>query len=297
VGTTTAAATKASVLKFRKMHGIGNDFVMVDGVRSAVPAADPAALARQVCDRRFGVGADGLIYIEREQVDAFRMRMWNPDGSESEMCGNGIRCVARYLIDEGVVGQGSKIPVETGAGLLVLEDAGEGRVRVDMGLARLTRGEIGMVGPAEETFIGQKIESAALESCTTSATAVSMGNPHLVLIVRLDELDDIDLAKVGPVLEHHALFPNRVNVHFVQVLDRGHIRQRTWERGAGITLACGTGACACAVAAFLNGLTDRSVDVDLPGGRLHIDYAEDGRVFMTGPAETVFDGEWELSSV
>lgn len=337
MGTTTAAATKGSVLRFRKMHGIGNDFVMVDGVRSALPAVDPAVLAREVCDRRFGVGADGLIYIEREQgagagADTFRMRMWNPDGSESEMCGNGIRCVARFLLDEGIVappptlGAGSdvgvhvgtrpiresgtairdsrrgeiRIPIETGAGLLVLEDAGDGRVRVDMGPARLTRGEIGMVGPAEERFVGQSIDAAALGSqlsavrlAAGSGTAVSMGNPHLVLVV--DDVASIDLAKVGPVLEHHPLFPNRVNVHFVEVVDRGHIRQRTWERGAGITLACGTGACACAVASFLNGLTDRSVDVDLPGGRLHIDYAEDGRVFMTGPATTVYDGEWPLA--
>lgn len=189
--------------------------------------------------------------------------------------------------------------------MLVLEDAGEGLVRVDMGLARLTRGEIGMVGAAEETFIGEGVgEGVGVGVGEWRGTAVSMGNPHLVLILRpdvrasgrLEKLDEIDLAKIGPVLEHHPLFPNRVNVHFVEVVDRGHIRQRTWERGAGITLACGTGACACAVAAFLNGLTERSVDVDLPGGRLHIDYAEDGRVFMTGPAETVFDDEWELSS-
>jgi diaminopimelate epimerase len=231
------------------------------------------------------------------------MRMWNPDGSESEMCGNGIRCVARYLIDEGIVGEGLGIPIETGAGLLVLEDAGDGRVRVDMGPARLTRGEIGMVGPASERFVAQELSADASPPNPLPisengegewrGTAVSMGNPHLVILV--DDVDKIDIAKLGPALEHHPHFPNRVNVHFVQVLDRGHVRQRTWERGAGATLACGTGACASVVAAHLNGLTERSVDVDLPGGRLHIDYSDDGRVYMTGPAETVFDGEWELS--
>jgi diaminopimelate epimerase len=318
------------------MHGIGNDFVMVDCVRSAVPAGDPAVIAREVCDRRFGVGADGLIYIEREPLTPnpsppegrgeFRMRMWNPDGSESEMCGNGIRCVARYLVDEGIVARdphplppspsqgagGRGILIETGAGLLELEPLADGRVRVDMGRAHLTRGEIGMVGPADERFVGESIDAPLTPSPSPPeerggwrGTAVSMGNPHLVVILGAGggaagaapspALDEIDLKKLGPVLERHPLFPNRVNVHFVEVVDRGHIRQRTWERGAGATLACGTGACACVVAAFLNGRTGRVVDVDLPGGRLRVEYAEDGRVFMTGPAETVFDGEWALA--
>ncbi|MEX2586973.1 MAG: diaminopimelate epimerase [Actinomycetota bacterium] len=310
---TTGALQTTGTLRFRKMHGLGNDFVMVDCVRSAVPAGDPAELARAVCDRRFGVGADGLIYIEREQgagagVGEFRMRMWNPDGSESEMCGNGIRCVARYLIDEGIVGGreqgagvgvgGHGIPVQTGAGLLVVEDAGDGMVRVDMGPAHLERGEIGMTGPADEQFVAQPIEALGQ---TFSGTAVSMGNPHLVLLMSgadgaapSPSIQDIDLAKLGPELEHNALFPNRTNVHFVQVLNEGHIVQRTWERGAGATLACGTGACASAVAAFQNRKTGRNVDVDLPGGRLQIEYAEDGHVFMTGPATTVYDGEWPL---
>lgn len=288
---------RTETVRFRKMHGIGNDFVMVDGVRSALPTVDPREMAKSVCDRRFGVGADGLIYVERGEGDHFKMRMWNPDGSESEMCGNGIRCVARLLIDEGITGQRA-IPVETGAGLLVLEDAGEGRIRVDMGPARLTRGEIGMVGPADEGFLAQPIETRSGE--VFAGTAVSMGNPHLVLILGADgaapsKAADIDLEHIGPELEHHPLFPARTNVHFLQVVNRGHLIQRTWERGAGATLACGTGACACGVAAFLNGFSDREVDIDLPGGRLHIEYAEDGHVFMTGPAETVFDGEWSLT--
>ena len=225
--------------------------------------------------------------------------MWNPDGSESEMCGNGIRCVARYLLDEGITDQ-ARIPIETGAGLLVVEEASGGMIRVDMGVAGLTRGEVGMAGAAGERFIDEPVEAGAgagagagQEACTTMkfrGTAVSMGNPHLVLLV--EDAKGIDLRRLGPSLEHHELFPNRTNVHFVQVVDAGRLVQRTWERGAGATLACGTGACASAVAAFLNGKAGRSVDVELPGGVLHVEYAEDGHVFMTGPATTVFDGEW-----
>jgi diaminopimelate epimerase len=271
------------------MHGIGNDFVMVDCVNGEVPPVDPVALARKVCDRKFGVGADGLIYVEREGADLFRMRMWNPDGSESEMCGNGIRCVAKLLVDEGVVTEAegrSGIPIETGAGRLVLEVLESGMVRVDMGKAWLTRGEIGMTGPSDEQFVSQDIGGGL------NGSAVSMGNPHLVILV--EDASKVDLNVLGPRLEHHELFPARTNVHFVQVVDRGHLIQRTWERGAGATLACGTGACASAVASFLNGGSDRNVEIDLPGGRLKIEYAEDGRVFMTGPAETVYDGESPL---
>lgn len=285
----TAVRTNSTV-KFRKMHGIGNDFVVMDGVRADLPRTDLGELSASICDRRRGVGADGLITIERESGDTFRMRMWNPDGSESEMCGNGIRCVARYLLDEGIVRDASSaIPIETGAGLLLLEDAGSGRVRVDMGRAGLTRGEIGMVGDAASRFESEPVEELGARF---EGTAVSMGNPHLVLLV--PDVSTIDLSALGPLLEHHPLFPARTNVHFVQVVDRGHLIQRTWERGAGATLACGTGACASAVAAFVNGVAEREVDIDLPGGRLHIEYAENGHVFMTGPADTVFDGEWSI---
>jgi diaminopimelate epimerase len=267
---------------FTKMHGIGNDFVMVDTLRDGYPAEDLTALSREVNNRRFGIGGDGLILLEKGDTAPFRMRMWNPDGSESEMCGNGIRCFAKLLRDHNHTSE-RQVPVDTGAGRLVVELLDDGRVRVDMGLARLTRGEIPMTGAADETFIDQAVDSYI-------GTAVSMGNPHLVIFV--DDVSEIDLPLEGANLEHHAMFPNRTNTHFVQVLGDGVLRQRTWERGAGATLACGTGACATGVAAFLTGRAPRRSQVQLPGGSLEIEYLEDGRVLMTGPAETVFEGVW-----
>ncbi len=273
-------------MRFTKMHGIGNDFVMVDVIRDGALTGDIADLARRVNDRRFGVGGDGLILVERGKTAPFQMRMFNPDGSESEMCGNGIRCFARLLKDHGHL-EADSVDVETGAGTLTLNLVGGNRVRVDMGLARLTRGEIGMTGPADEPFTEQPVADGF------RGTAVSMGNPHLIVFV--DDASKVDLAKVGPILEHQPEFPKRVNVSFIQVVDRKHLIQRTWERGAGTTLACGTGACASAVAAIVTGRADRSVEMQLPGGKLEIEYLEDGRVFMTGPAETVFEGSVDYS--
>lgn len=277
-------------MRFTKMHGIGNDFVMVDTIDSPLPSGVEgqevsafADLARKVNDRRFGIGGDGLILLEKGDQAPFRMRMFNPDGSESEMCGNGIRCFAVLLRDLGHL-SGDSVEVETGAGTLKLDLVGGNDVRVDMGPARLTRGEIPMTGAADERFIDQPVGDGF------SGTAVSMGNPHLVIFV--DDVQKVDLELLGPKFEHHALFPRRTNVHFVQVVDRGTLIQRTWERGAGITLACGTGACSVAVAGFLTGRSDRIAQVRLPGGNLKIEYLEDGRVLMTGPAETVFEGEW-----
>ena len=243
-------------------------------------------MAIVTCDRRFGIGGDGLILLLEGTSTPFRMRMFNPDGSESEMCGNGIRCFAKFLADSGI-STGPTIPVETGAGLLRLELVPDGQVRVDMGRARLTRGDIAMNGPADEAFVDEPISAAGQ---TLRGTAVSMGNPHLVFFV--DDVDAVPLETWGPAFKNHTDFPNRVNVHFVQVVDRTHLRQRTWERGAGVTLACGTGACACAVAAATTGRADRDVTMSLPGGNLRIQYADDGTVFMTGPAETVFSGDW-----
>lgn len=276
------------MIRFTKMQGIGNDFVMVDTLTNPLPDLDLADLARRTNDRKFGIGADGLILLESGETAPFRMRMFNPDGSESEMCGNGIRCFAQLLKDHGHL-QDESVDVETGAGTLHLEFTDSGLVRVDMGKARLTRGEIGMLGSESERFEEQPIETMV---GVFPGTAVSMGNPHLVLFV--PDAESIPLAAVGPELEHHPLFPKRTNVHFIQVLDRKTLIQKTWERGAGITLACGTGACASAVAAALTGRADRHVEMQLPGGSLWIDYQEDGTVIMTGPAKTVFEGEFHF---
>ncbi len=265
------------------MHGIGNDFVMVDAIQEADLPTDLQAMAKKVNDRRFGIGGDGLILLERGDQAPFKMRMFNPDGSESEMCGNGIRCFALLLRDHGHIA-GDEVQVETGAGILGLDLVGGDNIRVDMGLARLARGEIGMKGEAAEQFVDQAVGQAM------NGTAVSMGNPHLVMFV--DDVAKVDLEHLGPKFERHELFPNRTNVHFVQVVDRENLIQRTWERGAGATLACGTGACSVAVAGFLTGRSERSAQVRLPGGSLQIDYQESGRVLMTGPAQTVFTGEF-----
>lgn len=268
------------------MHGIGNDFVMVNGFKYPLDEPKLHDLSRRMSDRRFGVGSDGLIIALPGKSEPFRMRMFNPDGSESEMCGNGIRCLAKFLIDEGLWRE-SLVGVETGAGDLALEIVGPDAVRVDMGTARLLRSEIPMAGPPDAHFIAEPIAAVGHEFL---GTAVSMGNPHVV--IQVEDIGAVPLEIWGPAIENHELFPNRTNVHFVQALGRSHIRQLTWERGAGRTLACGTGACACAVAGFLTGTSERIVTVTLPGGDLQIEYTDSGRVFMTGPCAKVFDGVW-----
>lgn len=271
------------MIPFTKMQGIGNDFVMIDTLQTDLGSQDLASLAKAMNDRRFGIGGDGLILLERGHEAPFKMRMFNPDGSESEMCGNGIRCFARLLKGHRHLAEDS-VTVETGAGILHLELIDGGKVTVEMGRARLTRGEIGMQGPPDEKFIEQPVEKGLL------GTAVSMGNPHLVIFV--DDVEAIDLKAEGQRLEHFPLFPNRTNVHFIQVLSRTSLLQRTWERGAGATLACGTGACASGVAAFITGRSEPNVEIKLPGGILQLAIDEDLRVRMTGPAETVFEGTW-----
>ena len=265
------------------MHGIGNDFVVLDLLDKPEPS-DPAELSRRMNDRRKGVGGDGLILVERGNGAPYRMRMFNPDGSEAEMCGNGIRCFARLLRDRGYL-TGTEADIDTGAGRLVVHLTEDGQVRVNMGMARLTRGEIPMVGPESDRFVDEPVGVSSWRG-----TAVSMGNPHLVLFT--DDVAAVSLGVLGPQLESGPLFPRKTNVHFVQVASRTHLIQRTWERGAGVTLACGTGACAVAVAGFLTGRSERCVGIDLPGGRLAIEYSENGTVFMTGPAVTVYEGEW-----
>lgn len=273
------------------MHGIGNDFVMVDAVSNSTEGADWPEMARRMCNRKFGVGSDGLILVLKDSDGSFRMRMLNPDGSESEMCGNGIRCFLKFLHLSGHTTE-LKVAVETGAGLLHLESVENGDVRVDMGLARFKRSEIGIVGDPESTFQMQPVDFAGH---VTPGTAVSMGNPHVVFFV--PDIAAVPLENWGPIIEHHALFPSRVNVHFAQVVNQSNLKMRTWERGAGITLACGTGACAVAVAGYVNGLSASTVHIDLPGGRLKIDIDKDWRVWMTGPAEVSFEGTWDTTSL
>lgn len=273
-------------IEFVKMHGIGNDFVLIDAVAAGRPPGSLSDLSRRMNDRKFGAGGDGLIVMERGAAAPFRMTMLNPDGSESEMCGNGIRCFAKLLKDHGHLAE-NHVEVETGAGILHLDLLADGRVRVNMGAPRLTRGEIGMVGEPGDRFVDEPV---GLET-SWRGTAVSMGNPHLVVFV--DDVSSIDLGRVGPQLETHPLFPSRVNVHFVEVASRRRLIQRTWERGAGETLACGTGACAVAVAAHLTDRGDSAVQVDLPGGTLEVEVSTSGNVFMTGPAATVYRGVWQ----
>jgi diaminopimelate epimerase len=274
-------------LEFTKMHGLGNDFIVVDSVRN-VHSFDAPAVSQKANDRRFGIGGDGLILIEKGATAAFKMRMFNPDGSEAEMCGNGIRCVARFIRDEGLSAD-NPIPIETGAGLLSLELVEGGLVRVDMGKERHLRRDIPMTGDPAMAAVGFDLEAAGRR---LRAVSVSMGNPHCVVFV--DNVDSVPLEEWGPAIEMHELFPNRTNVHFAQVISPTELKMRTWERGAGATLACGTGACAVGVAAELSGVAGSDVAIHLPGGDLRIEIAEDRTVFMTGPAAYVYRGEFEV---
>lgn len=277
-------------MKFTKMHGAGNDYVYINGFEEQ--PADPGELARRVSNRNFGVGSDGLILILPSQRADLRMRMFNADGSEAEMCGNGIRCVAKYAYDHGLVDQ-REIRVETGAGILTLQlfpgvDGKISRVRVNMGLPALKRGEIPMTGPADEPAQNLTIE---VGDKVFDATCVSMGNPHCVIFV--DDVSEFPLEHYGPLIEHHPWFPNRINVEFVQVVSPTEVIQRTWERGAGETLACGTGASAVTVAGVLTGRTERKILNHLRGGDLELEWNREGSVFKTGPAVEVFTGNFE----
>jgi diaminopimelate epimerase len=277
-------------MRFTKMHGAGNDYIYVNCFQETIPqAADD--LARKMSHRRFGVGADGLIMIAPSQVADARMQMFNADGSEAEMCGNGIRCLAKYVYDHGVCRQDT-LRIETGAGVLALELEIQGgkvaRVRVDMGEPILEATRI------PTTLPGDPVVAAALEldERTFEVTCVSMGNPHCVIFV--DEASDELLGTWGPRIETDARFPARVNVEFVEVHSRSEVRQRTWERGSGETWACGTGASAVCVAGALTGRTDRRIVNHLLGGDLELEWAQsDNHVFMTGPAVEVFSGQWE----
>jgi diaminopimelate epimerase len=276
-------------MRFTKMQGCGNDYIYVDCFRHP-PPRDPAVLSRAISDRHFGVGADGLTLICPSEKADGRMRMFNADGSESEMCGNGIRCVAKYMVDHGLVRK-PVLTVETGRGVLTLECEVTGgkvsRVRVDMGEPIFAAERI------PTTLPGDPPRDAPLPvgDTTLRVTCVSMGNPHCVTFV--DEITDALVLGVGPQIERHAAFPRRTNVEFVRVNGPADATMRVWERGSGETLACGTGACAAAVAAALTGRTGRQLTMHLRGGDLELHWSEkDNHVYMTGPAVEVFSGEW-----
>ena len=278
-------------MKFTKMHGAGNDYVYVNCFEETVE--DPAAVAQKVSNRNFGIGSDGLILIMPSEVADVRMRMFNSDGSESEMCGNGIRCVAKYAYDHGIVTT-TNITAETGAGILQLTlfpDAQNRieRVKVNMGPPRLVRSEIPMLGEETPQVVAEQL---TVLDRTFSITCVSMGNPHCIIYV--DDVDNFPVATYGPAIENHPFFPRRTNVEFIQIISRNEVRQRTWERGAGETLACGTGASAVCVAGVLNGCTERTILNHLAGGDLELEWTSEGPVFMTGPATEVFSGDIPL---
>lgn len=318
-------------LPFTKLHGAGNDFVLLDGLRETLPK-DLTPLARAIADRHFGVGFDQMLVVRASDVADFRMEIYNADGSQVEMCANGIRAFYKYLRDAGHT-KADEIGVETLSGVVRPRWAGPGRVRVDMGLPILAPAKIpttlgsgdGPVldvpielasggamaggGAATVTAAGDGAPAAGTAGGPTApeagagtalwpggpsqliASSVSMGNPHCV--IEVEDVDAVPLAAIGPVLEHHSAFPNRVNVELIEIVSRDRIRQRTWERGTGETLACGSGACAVAVSAMLRGVVDRAVTIELRGGELQIEWADPhSSVWMTGPAVTVFTGEW-----
>lgn len=276
---------------FTKWQGCGNDFVLVNGFSERLDEEDLGALAQKICDRHYGIGADGLILVLPSKAADFRMRILNADGSEAEMCGNGIRCFAGVVHDEGLSDE-EEFTVETGAGILVprlqLADGKLQGVRVDMGEPTLAGDRIPVLGFGAAHVVEQPIEAGGEK---LSMTCVSMGNPHCVIFV--EDAEAVPIEKLGPLLERHEAFPKKTNVEFAAVLDASHIRMRVWERGAAVTLACGTGSCATLVAAALTGRTERSAEVQLDGGRLQIEWAEDNHVYMTGPAEKVFAGRRE----
>ncbi len=278
-------------INFIKMHGIGNDFILIDCLHKSLgDSSFLSYLTKKLCDRNFGIGADGLILILPSSKADLRMRIFNFDGSEAQMCGNGIRCFAKYAYENKLVSK-IKFTVETLAGIitpeLIFKDKEISGIKVDMGIPKLKRREIPMEGEDSPTVVNEtlKINSKYI----FKITCVSMGNPHCIIFV--NDVQSIPVDEIGPKIENHPLFPEKTNVEFIQVLNKQEINFRVWERGVGETLACGTGACASLVASVLNKKTNRQALIHLPGGDLDIQWANDGYVYMTGPAELVFKGE------
>lgn len=278
-------------MRFTKMHGCGNDYIYVDCTDTMIE--QPSKVAKLVSDRHFGIGSDGLILICSSEKADFRMEMYNADGSEGNMCGNGVRCIAKYVYDYGLTDK-TGISLETKGGTKYLDleivDGVVSKVTVDMGRPVLSPNQIPVISE-KEYVIAEPITILGVEY---KMTCISMGNPHAVVFV--EDTNELDIEKIGPFFENHSSFPERINTEFVQVIDRKNIKMRVWERGSGETLACGTGACASVVACVLNGVTEDEVTVHLLGGDLEIFYdRERESVIMKGPAETVFQGEIDLS--
>jgi diaminopimelate epimerase len=277
-------------MRFVKMHGTGNDFVLL---RAQGDEQDWPRLAQTICDRHYGIGADGLILVLPSSQADVRMRMFNPDGSEAEMCGNGLRCVVKHAVEEGLARpRDGRISVETAVGVLGAQVFGEKgaveRVRVSMGVPRFAPQEIPVLAEGEPPLKDLPLD---IEGQRLAVTCVSMGNPHAVHFIERP-VAEFPLESIGPRVEHQPLFPQRVNFEVARVLGRERMEARVWERGAGITLACGSGACAAVVAAYLDGLVGKRVDITLPGGMLTVEWDGAGECYLTGPAEFVFEGEW-----
>lgn len=277
-------------MKFTKMHGCGNDYVYIDGAAWKIPQEDKPRVVRFLSDRHYGVGGDGVIFINPGETADFEMEMYNADGTRAEMCGNGIRCVAKYVYDKGLT-DSKRISIVSAGQVKYLELAVDqenkvSQVRVNMGSPILEPERIPVV------LSGERAVDVPIQvgGTTYRMTCVSMGNPHAVVFV--ENVGDLKLEQTGPLFESHELFPNRTNTEFVEVVDRRHVKMRVWERGTGETLACGTGCCATAVACVLNGLTDSSVTVGVLGGEIQVSWdREENLVYMTGPATTVYEGE------
>ncbi len=278
------------VIEFSKYQGLGNDFILIDNRHQQEPIIS-SEQAIQMCDRHFGIGADGVIFaLPGQEGTDYTMKIYNSDGSEPEMCGNGIRCLAKFIANlEGNTEVNKSYRIHTLAGVIVPKLSSNGEVTVDMGKPQLTAGEIPTtLAGAAEKVIAKSLEVAG-QSWTV--TCVGMGNPHCITFV--EDSEAIALEKIGPLFENHAVFPQRTNTEFIQVVSSDYIKMRVWERGAGITLACGTGACASVVAGVLNNKCDRSCTVELPGGCLQIEWSPtDEKVYMTGPAIEVFTGKY-----
>ncbi len=278
-----------SYMKFTKMHGCGNDYIYVNGFKEKIGQDKKPELVRRFSDRHFGVGGDGVIFINPSNEADFEMEMYNADGSRAEMCGNGIRCVGKYVYDRGLTEKTDISVISFGKVKylkLTVKDGKVSTVRVNMGAPELSAEKIPVISDNEQV-IDEEIE---VHGEKYKMTCVSMGNPHAVVFV--NDVSGLALEKIGPLFENHERFPKRVNTEFVQVIDRKRVKMRVWERGTGETLACGTGCCATAAACIVNGLTEERITVELLGGELEIEWdREKNLIFMTGPAETVFDGE------